>query len=424
MITEKKEEQPHGCDGKNQSDHHQQFVALIESQGYNSSSLSQFRSYARRLSRLMHEQDLSPCDLSEEVVEPLFRAAIMQIPPRQQTQAIYCLNRFRDYLIEEAGAPPRRCEPIDPSPRANLKRGYACYLKEQRGLTPTSISRGLHFFDGFMTFRFGNGLGDLETIRPKDIDAFVVHRRRPGKPSRDKTTSSHLRSIFRFLFWSGRTKRDLSIYVPMIRYNPATRIPRYLEPAQVEALIEAVRDDTPRGKRNYAMLLLTARLGLRAPEVVAIELQDINWRAGEILIRGKGGLLDRMPLPEKVGEALVDYICNGRRGSSRRLFVSSRAPFRRFADAQIVNYILQKAYDQTGIQPPQNYIGSHILRHSLATDMLRKGASLAEIGDILRHRARLTTTIYARHDIDALRSIARPWPVMEPTREPTGEDEQ
>jgi site-specific recombinase XerD len=177
-------------------------------------------------------------------------------------------------------------------------------------------------------------------------------------------------------------------------------------------LIDAVRKDDAVGRRNYAMLMLIARLGLRAPEVIAIQLEDIDWRAGEILIRGKGKLHDRMPLPADAGEAIVDYIRNARVGNSRALFVSARAPYRAFQDGQILNYVLRDAFKKTGLKPPQKYVGSHVLRHSLATDMLRKGASLDEIGDVLRHRSRMTTTIYAKHDIEALRSVARTWPAQ------------
>jgi site-specific recombinase XerD len=227
---------------------------------------------------------------------------------------------------------------------------------------------------------------------------------------RDKTGPSHLRNLFQFLFWSGKTERNLSAAVPKARQPKPTGIPRYLEPEEVNRLIEVVRSHKKTGLRNYAMLMLIARLGLRAPEVTAIELEDIDWRAGEVLIRGKRQLHDRMPLPVEVGEAIVDYIKNERRGPDRALFVSVKPPFKRFKDAQILRWILRDAYDATGISPPQAYIGTHILRHSLATDMLRKGASLAEIGDVLRHRSAMTTTIYAQYDVDALRSISRPWP--------------
>ena len=204
--------------------------------------------------------------------------------------------------------------------------------------------------------------------------------------------------------------------MPKARQPKPTGIPRYLEPEQVNRLIEVVRGHKKTGRRNYAMLMLIARLGLRPPEVTAIELNDIDWRAGEILIRGKRQLHDRMPMSAEIGEAIVDYIKNERRGPDRALFVSVKPPFKRFKDAQILRWILRDAYDATGISPPQAYIGTHILRHSLATDMLRKGASLTEIGDVLRHRSAMNTTIYAQHDVDALRSISRPWPTAEEVR--------
>jgi integrase/recombinase XerD len=176
-------------------------------------------------------------------------------------------------------------------------------------------------------------------------------------------------------------------------------------------LVAAVGSDDPLGRRNYAMLLLVARLGLRAPEVTAIQLDDIDWRAGTILIRGKGKRHDCMPLPEDVGEAIVEYLRHGRPGSFRTLFLSNRAPHRPFVNAAVVNRILREAFKRTGLKPPQKFVGSHVLRHSLATDLLRKGASLDEIGDVLRHRSRSSTIIYAKHDIEGLRSIALTWPV-------------
>ena len=264
----------------------------------------------------------------------------------------------------------------------------------------------------FLAFRFGDKLGDLNAITPDDIVAFLCKLKAGSKPRRYKALPSHLRSLFKFLFWSGKTRRNLANSLPRVAQTNADHLPRYLKPEEIRRLIEAVRTDDAIGRRNYAMLLLMARLGLRAPEVIAIQLDDIDWRAGEILIRGKGKLHDRMPLPADVGEAIVDYIRNGRAGDSRALFVSAKTPHHRpFKDAQIVNTVLEDAFEKTGLKPPQKYVGSHLLRHSLATDMLRKGASLDEIGDVLRHRSRMTTTIYAKYDIDALRSIARRWPV-------------
>ena len=176
----------------------------------------------------------------------------------------------------------------------------------------------------------------------------------------------------------------------------------------VEILINAVRSDT---RRHYAMVLLLARLGLRAQEVMAMQIDDIDWRSGEIVIRGKGKRHDRVPLPPDVGEALTDYIKLERRTTSRALFVSIRSPHQPFKRSRILNKILKEAFAKTELTPPPPYVGAHILRHSLATNLVRRGASLEETGDMLRHRTRASTMIYARLDLDGLRSIAQPWPV-------------
>lgn len=296
------------------------------------------------------------------------------------------------------------------SPRQLLRHEYENYLRHQRGLSEPTIDQCLRFFERFMVFRFGDTLGDLNAIVPDDIIAFLSQLKQGSRHYRDKTPPTNLRNLFKFLFWSGRTKRNLADSIPRMAHAAPNNLPRYLSPGEIERLLEAVRGNDAMGRRNYAMLLIMARLGLRSPEVIAIELDDIDWRAGEILIRGKGKLHDRMPLPVDVGEAIVDYIRHGRKGGSRALFVTERSPFRPFKNAQILNSLLRTAFQNTGLKPPQKYVGSHVLRHSLATDMLRKGASLDEVGDVLRHRSRMTTTIYAKHDVEALRSIARDWP--------------
>jgi integrase len=160
------------------------------------------------------------------------------------------------------------------------------------------------------------------------------------------------------------------------------------------------------------MLLLMARLGLRAPEVIAIQLDDIDWRAGELLVRGKGKLHDRLPITAEVGEALSRYLREERGETScRTAFVTHRAPRRAFKDGQIVNAILKDALAATGQKPVTPYVGSHLLRHSLATRLVNAGASIDEVGDVLRHRSRASTMVYVRLDVDGLRSISQPWPV-------------
>ncbi len=292
-----------------------------------------------------------------------------------------------------------------------LKLEYEDYLHTQRGLSDRSIYHCWRFADRFLAFRFKGKACDLSKIAASDIAKFMQHLTARGKPFRDKTPPTHLRNFFRFLFKSGKTSTNLAPSVPRIAQRYASALPRHLSPEQVETVIAAVKTDTALGRRNYAMVLLLARLGLRAREVIAIRIDDIDWRAGEILVRGKGQLHDRLPLPKDVGEAVANYIRQDRRATSRTLFVAHRTPHAPFVDAQVLNSVLETAFKKTNMKPPTRYVGSHILRHSLATNMVRHGASLAEIGDVLRHRTRRSTMIYAKLDVDGLRSVAQPWPV-------------
>lgn len=295
--------------------------------------------------------------------------------------------------------------------RAGLQQDYEIYLRRQRGLSERTIYHSWRLADRFLDFRFGDGLGDLAEITASDIARFLQELTGRKQPFRDKTLSSHLRNFFRYLFKAGKSGSNLALGIPSVAQRYGTRLPRHLTPNEVERLLAAVRTDTPQGRRDYAMVLLLARLGLRAPEVVAMQLDDIDWRSGEIIVRGKGGRHDRLPLPHDVGEALAEYIRKDRVSEYRALFVRERAPHRPFKDGQMLNIILRGAFARTGLKPPVPHVGSHILRHSLAANLARDGASLEEIGDMLRHRSRSTTMLYARLDIDGLRGVARPWPV-------------
>jgi site-specific recombinase XerD len=178
----------------------------------------------------------------------------------------------------------------------------------------------------------------------------------------------------------------LAASVPTVANWRLATVPKYLTRQEVDRVLKACDRRTAVGRRDYAILLLLARLGLRAGEVVGLQLEDINWRAGDLLVRGKGLLHDRMPLPPEVGQALASYLRRGR----------PACPVRR-------------ALARADLHPPLQ--GAHLLRHSLATSMLRSGATLREIAEILRHQAVQTTEIYAKVDFESLRSLAHPWPM-------------
>jgi site-specific recombinase XerD len=182
-----------------------------------------------------------------------------------------------------------------------------------------------------------------------------------------------------------------------------------LQPEQVKRILESCDRSTGTGKRNYAILLLLSRLGLRAGEIVHMELDDILWETGELIVRGKSSREEKLPLPHDVGQAIVTYLQDVRpHCSSRRLFIRMVAPLRGFASSVNVCTIVRKSLAQAGIDT--DFKGAHLFRHTLATNMLRGGANIAEIGEILRHQDPNTTEIYTKVDFASLRMIAQPWP--------------
>lgn len=390
--------------------HRKTFLERLAAQGYAAVTIQEYRTVSGRFCDIIEKRGFQIGDLDGAATERLRHAVLSGVTGSTRSYAKHCARRFIDHLIEAGAANPAPTQTKKLTPLDRLRDEYQGYLRKQRGLAESTVYHATRFMERFLVFRFGDKLGDLNAITPDQIVAFLCHLKAGSHPRRQKALPSHLRNLFKFLFWSGKTKRDLAQSLPRVA-TASDNLPRYLKPEEIQRLIQSVRAGDSIGRRNYAMLLLMARLGLRAPEVIAIQLDDIDWRVGEILIRGKGKLHDRMPLPADVGEAIVDYLKNGRAGNSRTLFVSAKTPHPPFKNAQILNTLLCDAFERTGLKPPQKYVGSHLLRHSLATDMLRKGASLDEIGDVLRHRARMTTTIYAKYDINALRSIARQWPV-------------
>jgi site-specific recombinase XerD len=216
-------------------------------------------------------------------------------------------------------------------------------------------------------------------------------------------------TLLRYLFHRGIVAVDLATCVPTIATWSLSNVPRFLAGEQIRKILGSCDKETAIGKRDYALLLLLARLGLRAGEVVALTLDDFDWDAGLVTVRGKGKRVAQMPLPSEVGTAIANYLSTGRpKCSSRRVFIRAKAPLTGFANSIAICSLVDKAMERAGVE--SEYRGSHVCRHSLATGMRNHGASLDEIGDVLRHRRPDTTRIYAKVDLASLRSIALPWP--------------
>lgn len=296
------------------------------------------------------------------------------------------------------------------SPIEHLISRYTAHLEIERGLVRGTIETYIPFVRRFLTERFGERHLSLRELIASDVSGFVLRWAHSHSPGRAKLMVTALRSFLRFLFTRGEIETDLADCVPSVADWRLSTVPKHLSKEQVECVIATCDRKTSTGRRNYALLLLLARLGLRAGEVVALELGDIDWRAGEVWIRGKGSYHDRMPLPVDVGKALAVYLRRDRPTcSTRRVFVRVRAPHRGFRGSSAVDCIVSTALRKAGLNPPAR--GAHLLRHSLATEMLRSGASMTEIGQVLRHRNPNTTEIYAKVDMRRLRRLAQQWPV-------------
>ena len=342
--------------------------------------------------------------LDERLVE-----AFAKHKPRTHPLDFPTLHQFVGHLRKRNVIPHRELIP-DRSPLTEILNTYEQYLRQERGLVPRTIRDHLFYVRKFLVKRFGKKPLVLKEIRVPDISNFIVQHCRGLSIGRARWVPTALRSFFRFLFQKGSLSSDLGASVLGVAHWQQATVPRYISSEEVQRLLRTCDRRTPIGRRDYAILLLLARLGLRAGEVVALQLQDIDWRSGEILVRGKGLRHDRMPLPNDVGRALASYLRQDRPPcQTRRVFVCVKAPYRGLAAVGTLPTIVRYAIERANLNPPTK--GAHLLRHSLATSMLRSGATMREIGEVLRHRDTNTTAIYAKVDFDSLRSLAQAWPI-------------
>ncbi len=233
-MTAKSSKQSKSDDSHSYADLVVAFDDQIRSQGYGRGTILKYRQSAEAICDLMSAKEVKPAELDSNVAAGLIDQISASASSKDRKYARYRLEQFRDFLINHEGAPARTIPPMDMSPRARLRREYQGHLKDQRGLADGSIYQCMCFYDRFLTYKFDGGLGDLNAIEPDDITSFMLFLREARNAPRDKTVPTHLRNFFKFLFWSGRTKRDLSKAVPKPRHARPTGIPRYLAPEHVD----------------------------------------------------------------------------------------------------------------------------------------------------------------------------------------------
>jgi site-specific recombinase XerD len=314
-------------------------------------------------------------------------------------------------LLREKGVIPK-AEPLLTTPAQAAVEPFRHYLLQQRGYTVATVRHYVPVAVQFLEECFEDRPIEVQRLTAKEVVAFIRHHAHDGSHSHAQHLGRSLRSYLRFLQYQGLQTTDLAAYVPKVASGSTDPLPSYLQPHQVNQLLAQCDRNTPSGQRDHAIFLLLARLGLRAGEVAKLTLDQINWEEGTISLCGKGGRWSQLPLVEEVGKAIARYLAEGRPAcADRHVFIRDKAPRRAFAGGSSLSDRVRCALRKAGIDCARR--GAHLLRHSLATQMLAGGATLFDIGQVLRHQQPDTTRLYARVDITALRGIALPWPGAE-----------
>lgn len=310
--------------------------------------------------------------------------------------------------LRRVGVAPAAPVPVPAGPAEELLARYRGYLVTERGIGAATAADYAAKTRSFLAARQTAGALDLAGLTAADVTAFVTENCLQMRKGTAKLTVSALRSLLGYLHVAGDIPGPLAWAVPAVAAWRLASVPAPLEPGQVAALLAGCDTGTVAGRRDLAMLTLLARLGLRAGEVAALSLDDVDWRAGEVTVTGKGRRSERLPLPPDVGEAVAGYLRGGRPepfGGTRRVFLRLHAPHQGVTAGGVTQAVFAAA-QRAGL----GRVYAHRLRHTAATGMLRAGASLPEVGQVLRHRRLLSTAIYAKTDVPALRALARPWP--------------
>ena len=393
--------------------HLESYLDHLRSVEYSESSLRKKRPVITAFAHWARSNKIAEAVLSERHIEMFVTRSF----PGETDPARYAWSTLRlwlNYLRAEGWvAPPVVAANADSQSRADeLLRCYVRYLRTDCGLAEKSLLVYVPFVRDFLAEQ----AAQIEADAPDAFDAptirrFLLKRARNRSSEYCRLLAIALRSLCRFLFLRGDAPLDLSLAVPCVRRWRQAEIPVFLTRAEVERILATPDRSTSRGRRDYAILLLLARLGLRASEIVGLELGDLHWRTGEIIVHGKGRIRQRLPLLADVGEAIATYLRQDRGScTSRRVFLRQKAPCGGLSGPASIGHVVRLAFARARIKPASRG-AAHLMRHSLATRMIRHGASLAQIAEVLRHRSENSSAIYAKVSCEALRGVARPWPV-------------
>jgi len=378
------------------------FLEDLAERGYSQWSATAHLQVMRHLSLWLAERELGVAELTAPVLTDFVQERRSR--GYAKGQSAHGMVRVLTNYLQGVGAMPEAPPQIPETPIEQLLEEFKTYLREERGLAERTLDWYRYVAELFLKDPGCNP--GVVPITAEDIYAFMRNESNTRSVGSLNNVATGLRALLRFLYMRGHIHTSLAAAVPWAPGWRDSGLPRGLEMGQVERLLSSCDRVTVSGRRDFAILTLLSRLGLRAGEVASLRVDDVDWRNGQILVTGKGNRRDSLPLPTDVGEALADYCHQGRpHGWSRALFLQLQAPYGPLT-SDAVNRIVGAAARRAGL--PR--VGPHRLRHSAATAMRRAGAPLFEIGQVLRHRHTATTAGYARDDLGALLAVARPWP--------------
>ncbi len=379
------------------------FRRELARQGYTAHSASNQLQLMAHASRWLASSGFDAGDLTPARVEEFLEARRAEgYTLWLSTKAMApLLGYLRDFGVAKTPSPVDAATPAE-----YLLERYRCYLIQERGLAASTVAAYSHVARLFLFSRSPEGELDLERLNAAEVTDFVLAECRARRVGSAKYIVCGLRALLRFLHADGYAESQLAAAVPSVAGWRLSGLPKALSSRDVSVLLASCDRRTTVGRRDFAVLTLLVRFGLRAGEVAALGLIDIEWRVGEVVIRGKGRRQERLPLPIDVGEALVGWLRRGRpRCESPKVFTRVRAPHRGLTNSG-VSGVVRAAAARAGLSA----VSAHRLRHTAATEMLRAGASLSEVGQVLRHASTLTTSLYAKVDRQTLRTLAQPWP--------------
>ena len=385
--------------------HLDEFSTRLSSLGHTQGTIKAKILIARHLNKWLDQKRLKVTDLNEKSIRRFLNYYNKGHAdnPRNFCLLRDLLNWLREQNIISKPTFVKREGKFD-----YVLRDYTGYLENERGLVTITIKSYVSIIERFLAKRFRRSEVLLNDLRPTDITKFVFDQTKIYSRPHVQLITTALRSFFRYLRFHGDIKVNLAASVPTVADRSQVELPKYLPIEDVNKLLRSCDQTKPVGIRDYALLILMARLGLRTREILKMTLDDINWENGVFTVYGKGGYQEQLPVTKDVGQAIVMYLKKARpKCDTRGLFVSTKAPIKELARSSIC-CIVHRACQRAGLSPPHQ--GAHLLRHSLATRMLREGATMSEIAEILRHRSPATTEIYAKVDLKSLREITMPWP--------------